>query len=120
MKKILIVDDEKDIRLLVKTLLGDEDYKVSIAKDGKDCLALLKKKKFDLILIDFFMPGMSGRELAERIRYNPKTKNAKFAFLTVATFSKDGEKELQRLGCLDYIKKPIDNDDFKKRVKKII
>ena len=119
-KKILAVDDEEDIRTFIKTLLEEEGYKVSTAKDGIDCINQLKDAKFDLILIDFFMPGMSGRELAERIRKNKETKNLKFAFLTVAAFGEEGQKELKKLGSLDYIRKPIDNDDFKRRIKNII
>jgi len=119
-KQILVVDDNEDIRTLVRTLLEGEGYKVAEAKGGEETLKTLKKKKFDLVLIDFFMAGMSGRELAERIRQDPKIKNTKFAFLTVAEFTKSGKKELKKLGSLDYIKKLVDNEDFKKRVKKIV
>lgn len=120
-KKILVVDDEKDARTLIRTLLEEESYLVTEAKDGKEGLAKLKKKTFDLVLIDFFMPEMSGRELAERIKRNSKTKNTKFAFLTVAQFSEKGKKELEKMGSLDYIKKPIENiENFKKRIKKIV
>jgi len=101
-------------------LLEDEGYKITEAKDGEEALTILKKGRFDLTLIDFFMPGMSGRELAEKIRKDPKIKDSKFAFLSVAEFSENGEEELKKLGSLDYIKKPIINEDFKKRIKKIV
>jgi len=119
-KKVLVVDDEENIRLVVKALLEGWGYEVSMAKGGKECLAKLKKKKFDLVLMDFFMPIMSGREVVERIRENPKLKNTKIAFLTVADFRPIGVRELEKLKCLDYIKKPFDNEDLKKRIKKII
>ncbi len=119
-KKILVVDDEKDTRDAIKGLLEDHGYQASTAKDGKEALTLLKKKRFDLTLIDFFMPGMSGRDLAEAIRKSPKIKTAKIAFLTIARFAEKGEEELKRLGSLDYIKKPIDNEDFLKRIKKCL
>ena len=119
-KKVLVVDDEENIRLLVKGLLEDWGYEVSMAKDGKGCLAKLKKKKFNLVLMDFFMPLMSGREVVERIRKNPKLKNTKIAFLTVADFRVEGIEALERLKILDYITKPFSNEDLKKRIKKII
>jgi len=119
-KQILVVDDEEDIRTLIKDLLQDEGYKVETVNDGKEALAALKKKKFDLALLDFFMPGMSGRRVAERIREDPKTKTQKIAFLTVAEFGEQGEKELKKLGSLDYIHKPINNEEFIKRIKKIV
>ena len=119
-KKVLIVDDEEDIRTLIKNLLENEGYDVSAARNGKECLAELRKKKFDLILIDFFMPRMSGRELAEKIRNDPKLKDAKFAFLTAAQFGGMGKKELNKLNSLDYITKPFSNKDLKERIKKMI
>jgi len=119
-KKILVVDDELQIRRLVKELLEDEGFKVDETDNGMGTLAILKKKSFDLILLDFFMPEMSGREVAERIRKNPKTKSAKLAFMTVAEFGPEGETMLKKLRILDYIKKPFDNEDFLKRVKKLV
>ena len=118
-KKILVVDDEEDIREMVKVLLEDEGYKVSTAADGKSCLAKLKKEKYDLALIDMFMPNMSGRTTLEEIRKDPKIKKTKVAFLTIAQFSEHGMAELKQLGILDYIKKPIENEDFKKRIRKL-
>ena len=118
--KILIVDDEEDIRLLVKSLLEDFGYEVSMAKDGKECLAKLKKKKFNLVLMDFFMPLMSGREAVEKIRKNPKLKNTKIIFLTVADFRVEGIEALKKLNILDYITKPFSNEDLKKMIKKVI
>ncbi|MBI3036091.1 response regulator [Candidatus Woesearchaeota archaeon] len=119
-KKVLIIDDEEDTRLLVKTLLEDEGCQVAEAKSGKEGIDKLKKKRFDLVLVDMFMPGISGREMCERVRKDSKIKNVKCAFLTVAQFSEEGKRELKKLGCLDYIEKPIDNEDFIKRVKKML
>ena len=118
-KKILVVDDEEDVRIIVKKLLEEEGYKISTAKDGAECLNLLRKQKFDLVLIDFLMPSMSGRELARRIRKDSSIKNTKFAFLTIVQFGKEGIRELKKLGSLDYIKKPFDNNELKARIKKI-
>ena len=120
MKKVLIVDDEMDTRALIKKLLEDEGLQVYTAKDGKEGIRNIKKTKFDLVLIDMFMPGMSGREMCERIKNNAKTKHTRFAFLTVAKFGEQGKEELRRLGSLDYIQKPIDNEDFIKRIRKMI
>jgi CheY-like chemotaxis protein len=119
MKKVLIVDDQADIRALIKAILKDQGYEVSAAKDGIEGLKKLKESKFDLVLVDMFMPKMSGREMCEIMSSNPKINTA-YAFLTVAKFSEKGTKELKRLGCMDYIQKPIDNEDFIRRVKKML
>jgi CheY-like chemotaxis protein len=120
MTKILIVDDEDDIRLLIKTLLEDEGYEVNEAKDGRDGMDKLKKGSYSLVLLDFFMPGMSGREVLEKIRADDKLRDTKIIFLTVANFSAAGEDELKKLKCMDYIRKPFENDDFLRRVKKAL
>ncbi|MEM5871249.1 MAG: response regulator [Candidatus Aenigmatarchaeota archaeon] len=119
-KKIMIVDDEANLRELVSAILEQEGYEVITAEDGKDALEKLKKVKPDLILLDMMMPGMSGREVCERIRADPKTKDLKVAFLTVARFSEIGKSELKKMNVIDYITKPFDNQDLVKRVKKIV
>jgi two-component system chemotaxis response regulator CheY len=119
-KKILVVDDEADVRMAIKDVLEDEGYGVSIAEAGKEALVILKKEKFDLAILDFFMPEMSGRELAEEIRKDPQIKNTKFAFLTVADFGVQGKQQLKKLDSLDYIRKPFDNEDLVRRIKKMV
>ena len=119
-KKIMIVDDEQDIRTVVKVILEDAGYKVETATDGPDAIEKLKKGLPDLVLIDMFMPGMSGRELCEFIRADNKLKKLKCAFLTVAEFSAAGMEELKKMKVLDYIKKPVENKDLIKRIKKMI
>ena len=119
-KIIMIVDDEPSITKVVSDVLTQEDYEVVIASSGEEALEKLKKTKPNLILIDFFMPGMSGRELCEKIRADSEFKDLKIAFITAASFSQSGEKELKNLNVLDYIKKPFDNKDLVERVRKIV
>jgi len=117
MKKILIVDDEPDIiKLLQRTF--EPEFKVVTASSGKEALKKLKKD-FDLVLMDHFMPNMSGVQLLERIRKDKKLKNLKCAFLTVANFGDTGMGKLKKLKSLDYIKKPFSTKDILIRVKKI-
>jgi CheY-like chemotaxis protein len=117
--KIMAVDDEENILRLVKDTLEEDGCKVVTASSGDEALAKLRKDKVDLVLLDFFMPEMSGREVAEEIRKDKKLKNLKLAFLTVAQFGRSGIAHLKRLKIADYIKKPFDIDDLKRRVKKI-
>jgi CheY-like chemotaxis protein len=119
-KKILLIDDEEDIRGLLKELLTAEGYEVKEASNGKDGLSLMKKQKFDLVVIDFFMPGMSGREVAENRKKDPSIKGTKFMFLTVAEFGAKGQEELKKLGAKAYMKKPMDNDEFISQVNKLV
>ena len=119
-KTIMVVDDEKSLLELVGALLEEEGYEVVNASSGDEALAKLKTVKPDLVLLDMMMPSMSGREVCERIRGDPKTKNLKVAFLTVAKFSEVGKDTLSEMNVSDYITKPFENEDLLKRVKKII
>ncbi|NOZ80996.1 MAG: response regulator [DPANN group archaeon] len=118
MKTILAVDDEESLRQLIEAIFEQEGYHVLTASSGQECLDLLQKEKPDLILMDMMMPGMSGRETIENIRKNPKTKDQKIIFLTVARFSETGKDVLGKLKVLDYITKPFENADLIKTVKK--
>jgi len=119
-KKIMVVDDEENVLELVKAILEKEKFSVITARSGKECLELLKKVKPDLILMDLMMPVMTGKDTTKKIRENPKTKDIKIIFLTVARLSEVGIAEIEKLNVLDYITKPFDNEDLVKRVKRAI
>lgn len=119
-KKILVVDDEEILLETIKAVLKHSGFDVVTARDGQECLDILKEQKPDLVLMDMMMPGISGRETTEMIRNNPKTKDLKIVFLTVARFSEVGKKTLEDLGVMDYITKPFDNADLVKRVKSLV
>jgi len=119
-KTIMVVDDEPALLQLIEAILGTEGYNVIAVSNGREALEKLKKAKPDLVLLDMMMPGMSGREVCEKIRSDPKTKSIKVAFLTVAKFSEAGRDTLKKMKVSDYITKPFDNDDLLKRIKKIL
>src|SRR4030042_1957658 len=125
-KTIMIVDDTKDTVEMVEKLLKSEGYNTIIAFNGKEALDKLQslkgKERPDLILIDMFMPEMSGREVCETIRAekNPDLKHIKIAFFTVANFKEQGKQILNDLKILDYITKPFDVDDLLKRLRNML
>jgi len=119
MTKVMIVDDEPDVVELVKEILTGEGYDVVCAQSGEVCLEKLKNTPVDLILMDFFMPGVDGRMVIEEIRRNPKLKDTKIAILTSASFKKRGIEIMKELKVLDYITKPVELEDFKSRIRKL-
>ena len=120
MAKIMVVDDEPNILALEGAILEGEGFEVVQAASGQECLDKLKQEKPDLILLDMMMPGMSGREVCEKIRADPETANQKIVFVTVARFSEVGKNILEELKVLDYVTKPFDNADLIARVKKAL
>lgn len=115
-KKILIVDDEPDFLKSIKMFIKTIGYSVKTASNGFDALNILKKEKFDLVLLDMLMPEMSGKEVLEKIRADPKLKNQKVAFLTVVSLTDFGEKIIKELHPADYIDKTMNLPELKKRL----
>lgn len=114
-KKILVVDDEPDIRESVKVILEKNGFKVVTAVNGDDGLAKWKKEKPDLILLDIMMPGTPVREIV------PQMKGARIAYLSVVRTSEAEKEELMASkNIVDFIQKPFDIDELVKRVKKLV
>lgn len=120
MKKIMVVDDEPDILMSMSSLLEGEGYAVLPAESARECLEKLRYTKPDLIIMDFFMPEMSGREAIERIRVIPGYEKIKIMFMTVAEFRDKGKQKLKELRISDYVTKPIDGDNLLKKIKKLV
>jgi CheY-like chemotaxis protein len=122
MKKIMIVDDEKDQIFSVKT--GFENaypnkYEIIGAESGKKCFELLEKKIIpDIILLDIMMPNMDGWEVFDKLRASQKYKNIPVIFLTARS---DGlATKAGSMIADDYIEKPIEIDELKDRIENVL
>lgn len=117
-KKIMIVDDEPDILTSIGQILELSGYKVIKAADGKECLDKLNKEIPDLVILDIMMPGMSGWDVAAKIKENPDWNGIPIVFLTAK-----GDTMSVGMGNMaseDYIVKPFDIEDLKNRVNRIL
>lgn len=113
---ILIVDDvPKNLQYLGNTL-KDENYKFEFATSGIKALEWIKKKSFDLILLDIMMPEMDGFEACEKIRKDKRFKDIPIIFLTAYTDQKNILQGFE-LGAQDYITKPFNTRELLARVK---
>ena len=106
MFKILRVDDDEDIRELVKYNLEKEGYLVQIAVDGLDCLNKIKINKPDLILLDVMMPEMDGIEVCENLKSDESLNDILICFLTARSEDYSQIAGLEAGGD-DYVTKPI-------------
>lgn len=116
-KKVIVVDDEPDIRESVKDILQDNQIKVETAENGKDFIKKISKNKFDLIILDILMPGLTTREILAELK--KKKIKTPIIFLTVVRFAEQ-TKEMIAPQMVDYIEKPFDNSDLVKRVKEAL
>ncbi|MDH4873397.1 two-component system response regulator [Pseudomonas sp. BN515] len=103
---VLVVDDTPDNLMLMADLLKDR-YRVKAANSGEKALRLLQADPLpDLILLDIMMPGLSGHQVAEQLKHDPRTADIPIIFLTAMAAMEDEILGL-KLGAVDYITKPI-------------
>lgn len=106
MKKILLIEDNDDIRDNTAEILEMSNYKVYTAENGKTGVTCALKEKPDLIICDIMMPVLDGYGVLHMLHKNPDTKNIPFIFLTAKTERTDFRKGME-LGADDYITKPF-------------
>lgn len=114
---ILVVDDDKHTRMLLKAILENANYTVITANDGLEALDALEKQHIDLVVLDIMMPNMDGYEFTKAIR---QTDNALPILMVTAKQLPQDEKRGFLVGTDDYITKPIDEEKLLLRIKALL
>jgi|SRR5579883_2894725 len=107
MGQILVVDDESSIRELIKDVLSMEGHAVDTAPNAVEGLAMLAKKRYDVVIMDRNMPKMTGIEAVKKMRATPALKDQKVIMCTSAGMVSEVDEAFQA-GANDYVMKPID------------
>ena len=115
-QRILIADDEADIRLVVRTRLELDGFAVIEARDGAEAVSMAQSESPDLIVLDVMMPEMDGIEVCNRLRASLSTRNIPVIMLT-ARASRDDKLSGLTKGANDYITKPFDMKELSQRVR---
>lgn len=118
-KKILIVDDEKQIVALVRLHMEISGYEVLSAKDGEEALAIIGKEKPDLMILDLMLPKIDGWEVCKRLRADSKIGSIPVIMLTARTETADKLKGFE-YGADDYVTKPFSPRELMARVKRVL
>ena len=119
MAKILVVEDEPEIRILVKTILEKAGYSVVEAEDGEAALRLVNEEEPDLVLLDVMIPGIEGWEVCRRIRENEATRRLPIIMVTVRTTDEDIQRSVE-CGANAHINKPFDQRELLDTIKKLL
>src|SRR5216683_6934521 len=107
MHSILIVDDESGIRQSLKGVLEDEGYKAAAAESGEACLESLRKRAFDVVLLDVWLPGMDGLDTLQKIR---DLENAPEVIIISGHGTIETAVRATKLGAFDFLEKPLSID----------
>ena len=116
MLKILVIENEADIRNIITEILLAENFSVVPAEDGQIGLQLVQKEIPDLIICDINMPNINGYSVLNQLRQNPSTIAIPFIFLTASTAKTDRRMGME-LGADDYLTKPFTKDELLAAIK---
>ena len=119
MAKILLAEDEDVLRMLVVDSLEDEGHDIDEASDGMEALDYVKRYEYDLILMDYMMPGMTGLEVIKEIRQMPEKQKVKILMLSAKSQKSDQEKVLQE-GADYFMAKPFSPLALVNRIEEIL
>ena len=116
-EKVLVVDDEWEIRDVLSNFLTEKGYEVILASNGEEAIELAERENPQAILLDIWMPGFSGIETCKRLKENEKTR---FIPVIVATALWDTYEEAVEAGAEDFVTKPFNLAEISFRVKSIL
>jgi CheY-like chemotaxis protein len=120
MKKVLVVDDQKEIRRLVEIALRVGDYQVLQAESGEEAVEIAKEERPDLIIMDIMMPGhLDGLEATKVLKNDQETRDIIIIMLTARSQETDLEKGYQA-GADDYFIKPFSPLELIRKVEEVL
>lgn len=119
MARILVVDDEQDVRFLTRMMLQKTGHEVVEAESGEEGLEIIKRDKVDLVLLDVAMPGMNGWEVCGRIKADEKLKQIPVVMFTV--YGSEEDVMLSReCGADAHLSKPFDMEELLEIVDRLL
>lgn len=115
--KVLVVDDEREIRNLLRTSLSAEGYEVVVASNGEEAIGLAKTENPQVILLDIEMPGIDGIETCKRLEADEKTR-----LIPIIMMTSRGDRDIEAYleGATDVVNKPFDIVQLAIRVKSML
>ena len=116
MRKILLADDDDMFREMIETVLSGAGYQVIAAKDGQEGWERLVSEGADMVILDIYMPRLTGTELTTRIRTDDRFKDLPIMLLTIRELIEDQLAGYER-GADDYMMKPFNGDMLLARVR---
>lgn len=120
MAKIMVVDDDPDMRLVLRRLLEREGYEALEAENGEECLREAENKKPDMILLDIMMPGLDGWEVCRMLKESPSTKSIRVSMLSVRKEEEDVEKSFEYAYADAHLGKPVKHEELISTIERLL
>jgi CheY-like chemotaxis protein len=117
-KKVLVVDDDPVVRLLVNEFLSSQGYEVLTVESGTECMNAVTDKKPDVVVLDLLMPEMNGIEVLKRLRDNPNTASLPIVMMS-SDFDTRDITSSYNLSADGYVQKPFGMRDILSAVKEV-
>jgi len=117
--RILIADDNQQNRELLEAYLADDGHEILMAADGRQTLDVAMEKQPDLVLLDIMMPKLSGYEVCQKLKHDPRTLNIPVLMVTALRDMGDIEKAVAA-GADDFLSKPVHRLELKTRVRSLL
>jgi len=118
-KKILLVDDEQDLVMMVEMRLQSEGYEVITANDGQEGLEKAKKESPDLVILDVMMPKMDGYKVCGLLKADTRFNKIPIIMFTARAQQEDQQMS-EEVGADAYINKPLDADELINKIKDLL
>lgn len=118
-KKILIADDEDDVKVVTQLFLESKGYEILTAYDGLDALDKAEKDRPDLILLDLMMPVVDGFEVCKKLKAKPETAAIPVVMMSASAQEESKQRGLDA-GAIDYVVKPFQPEALESILHKIL
>lgn len=112
-KKILVVDDEQDVRETLESVLANLEFDPVVAPGGREAMEVIRREKVDIVLSDLYMPEMDGIELLKRVK--AENKNIVFLMITAHPTIETAVDAIKK-GAYDYLTKPFHIEEVKMKI----
>jgi DNA-binding response OmpR family regulator len=118
-KRVLVVEDETPLAMMIVFLLNRVGYAVTVASSGQQAIDLAARRPFDLITLDLNLPDIRGFEICSRLKNQSLSQNTPIVFVTGQREEENRQRAFE-LGAVDYIEKPFEMSDFVFRISRCL
>lgn len=119
MAKILVIDDDEDLRLILRRILEAHGHEVILGEDGLRGLAIAQRQRPDAIVLDVMMPVMDGFEVLDRLLRDDRTRHVPVVMLTALTVT-DARERCEEAGAASFVEKPYDPTDLLTTIERVV